>query len=163
MSDYGLKVSKDGVDVRTATGVELLLNLSKPQAKLDTTKTVSFQNIDLLFLNDPPEGTGAGDTATTLVYKVAHGYTYTPSFWCLVQETPPSGTAFYQAYFQDTGLVAQHTGFDYASFYVKADATNVNFYVDKYYDSGFGGLANNISGMLLRIRLYIFVEDLIGD
>lgn len=156
----GFKISREGTDVTTATGKDILLNLGYPQAKLDTTKTVSFQNISFLFLTNPPGGAGLGDTATTLVYRIPHGYTYIPEAWVLFQEvTPPAGAAFYQNYFQDSGTISAHGPFDNATFYAKPDATYLNFYVDKFYVSGLAGVDNNLVGGLFKIRPYIFVND----
>ncbi len=163
MSDYGVKVSAEDQDVYSAIGQEILLTTRYPFAKLDTTKDESFKNTLLTFITNPTEPSGVGDTElTTTVYSFPHGYDYIPSAWHLVQITNPAGgTAFDQDYFQDSGIVASHTAFDGAIFESEVDATTVYYKITKYYDSGLGGSTNDITGLQLKIRSYIFVEGVV--
>ncbi len=160
MADIGLKVSIEDTDALTATGTDVLLN-NYPQAKLDTKNPKSFQNITMTFLNNPPEPPGLSGIVDTLVYSFPHGYTYIPECWFLVQVvTPPAVAAYYQEYFQDSGLLSSRTPFDQARFYVLVDATTVYMYVEKYVETAFGGLPNDITGSQIRIRPYVFVDDI---
>lgn len=161
MADYGIRVSAEDQDAFEASGQNLLLTTEYPFAKLDTTNEVSFQNVLLTFITNPPEPS-VGTSLTTTVYSFAHGYDYIPSAWHLVTiVTPKSGTSFDQDYFQDLGIIAQNTVADSAVFYVDVDATTVYYRVTKNLDTGFGGTANDITGMQLRIRSYIFVEGVV--
>lgn len=164
MGDFGIKVSRVNSDIATAAGADILMNVTYPFAKLDTSNTKSFQNIILTFENDPPEPTGAGADIylDTLVYSFNHGYTYTPSFWNLIQiTTPVAGTNFDQDYFQEVGVVAATTAADGVAFFTEVTDTAVNYYIEKYYDSAGFGSTNDITGLQLTIRPYVFVEDLI--
>ena len=161
MADYGIKISKEDTDVFTSQGADVLLSSSYPFAKLDTTKDVSFRNTLITFLNNPPEPTGVGAdvSKTTLIYSFAHGYSYTPSAWHLMNiVVPVPSTAFDQDYFQDGGTVASTTAFDSAVFYATVDATNVNYYVTKNFSGGITS-TNNITGLQIKVRSYVFVED----
>lgn len=159
MGDVGARVSATDKDALTSTGKDLLLS-SYPLTKLDVSKTVSFQNINLIFINDPPEPPGLSGTLNTQVYSFAHGYSYVPATWFLIQViTSPVGSNFTQNYFQDNGIIGAHTAFDEATFYAKTDVTNVYFYVGKTVNSGLGGVANNLVNTRLKIRSYVFTED----
>jgi hypothetical protein len=163
MANFGIKVSAPEKDVLTSADADLLLNITDPLTKLDVSNDVSFRNITLTFVNNPPEPSGIFPDiyATTLVYSFNHGYDYVPATWFLIQVVlPVSGSIFYQSYFQDGGLVDSNSAFDEALFYVQVTATAVNFYIRKYYNSGAGGSPNDITGLVLKIRSYVFVEDI---
>lgn len=156
MADYGLLISDKNSDV---TKLENIIFTTKyPTAKLDTRNPVSFRDIQFTFLNDPPEPANPPTVLTTKVATLAHGYTYVPSFWSLVNILLPVSTNFKQDYFQESGVLSTQTAFDAAEFLVDADQDNVHFYVRKTLVTASGGLANDLTGMILRIRLYIFVE-----
>lgn len=157
MSDVGIKISKANIDVVDATGADVLLDINNPHTKLDTTNLVSFQNINLTFITNPAEPS-LGNVTTTLVYSFPHGYSYFPSYWCLFQITSrATGTIFSQDYFQDTGIIALQNVGDYATIEIQADATSIYFYIKKY--QGLGLATNNLLGLVLKIRPYIFVQD----
>lgn len=151
MGDYGIKVvdPQSGQNVNEAVDSALLLTSKYVVIKLDTTKNQSFQNINLVFLNNPP-----GGGANTVVYSFAHTYNYVPSNWSLVRiATVDPSSVFHQNYFMSKGVISQYTLLDYAGFNVQADATNINFEVERF------GTAN-IVGMALQIRMYVFAEDI---
>lgn len=81
-------VSTTGRDVQVASGPEQLLNMKYPFTKLDTTKTVSFQTLSILFNNDPPQPSALSYTST-LIYSFPHPYTYVPSVWMQWQNPSP--------------------------------------------------------------------------
>lgn len=154
-----LKVSPPGVDVKTAADKQLVINGSYPFLKLDTQNPVSFQTIVFTFNTDPPEPSGGNTTQNTTVYTIPHGYSYTPAFWSLVQTlVPPTGTHLSQTYFQSAGIIAAQTVDDSAGFLIEADSRNIYFIVQKFNDGA--GSPNNLVGCVLRIRLYVFVDDL---
>lgn len=159
MADYGIKVSQDGVDARTATDAQLLLNMKYPIAKLDTTNPVSFQNFTITFVTDPPEP-ALDSNNTTLIYRFAHGYNYVPQMWSLINVvTPPASRSILQPYAQDANLLANVTPADTAVMRVRADATYINITVDKSRTSLPGNGPNPLPGLVVKLRIYVFVQD----
>ena len=72
-----LTVSSNNIDIRTANGPQVTFSTQYPFGKLDKTNNVSFQNISILFKNEPPIPPGTpGNTGPlkTLVYSFPHGY-----------------------------------------------------------------------------------------
>jgi hypothetical protein len=158
MSDYGILISDKGSDVKELENI--LFTTKHPTAKLDTANPVSFQNIGFRFISDPPEPANPPTALTTRVATLPHGYSYTPSFWSLVNIVLPVPAAFRQDYFQESGVLSLQTAFDGAQFLVSADETNIYFDVTKTLNTASGGVANPLTGMVLRIRLYVFVEGI---
>lgn len=161
MGDFGIKVARIGSDVDTATGVDVLMNTRYPFAKLDTAEDISFQNITFTFNNDPPNPSGVfpDQLRTTTVYTQAHPYNYIPAVWGLVKITTNApSSAFQQAYFLNEGVVAARTAFSEAGFRVEADDDNIYFEVDKWYGGG-GDPVTNIAGLVLKVRLYVFADE----
>jgi len=156
MSDYGINISAPNINVNTANNSQLLLTSKYPFDKLDTQTNTSFQTIFLLFNTDTPEpDTG---TTNTTVYSFAHGYIYVPKVWALFQTVANAPlTNFYQAYFQDTGIIATKTVHDQATMFIAADSTNVNIVVSKYNDGS--GSSNLIKGASFNITIFTFVDD----
>ena len=165
-----MSISANGVDVKGATGADLIFSDKYPFAKLDKTNNVSFQTINLLFNNEPPNPSGGGGDIgpkTTLVYQFPHGYNYVPSTWFLMQNPSQTGLGLQPLYQQEGGIIlATNEGFFAAAiFRMQADNKNVYFYVDKYYDGSGGGASGplpNIRGFSLVIRVYVFAGDLTG-
>lgn len=174
MADFGIKVSSEKTDVFKAKGKDLLLTSQYPFHKLDVENVVSFQNISLLFVSDPPNPDGTIQTSlTTNVYTFKHGYNYVPATWLLAQRAVGAGVVTdptsnrYSAYFYEGGLIAADNTSDlspYAALDYVVDSENITLSVTKYYDAVFGfGSPVNISGYSLDIRIYVFVEDLVGS
>lgn len=162
MADYGFKVSDTDVDALDAELAQLLLSTTYPFAKIDTSEDTSFRNITLRFNTDPPEPSGVFPDVykDTIVYSFEHPYDYTPSFWSLIKVTSPaSNTPFYQTVFQDYGVIKGTSAFSEAQVKIKADADRIYVIVTKYKDSGAGGIDSNLVGAVIRIRLFVFVED----
>lgn len=161
-SDFGMKVSRNGVDAKVATGNDLILTSQYPLAKIDSTKKASFQNIRIQFNNNIPLQT------PTIVYQFAHGYNYTPTVWSLCQIfgiASPYKTGW--NYLTDDGpMLVMNGSFGpvYAvTFWTEVDATNVYFYLYRWYDQTIVESPNinvTIAGMSLRIRTYVFAEDI---
>lgn len=163
MSDVGIKVSSEGFDVLSATDAQTLMNIHYPFMKIDTTNPVSFQNIVLTFNTDPPESSGISpDTSlVTTVYSFNHGYSYRPATWTQVfVVTPPPSGANSQTYFTETGYISRHTAADGAIFLTQFDDQKVYYKINKFLFTAGGGSANNIIGTVLRIRTYVFVQDI---
>lgn len=158
-----ISVSQNDLDVRGASGSELLFSSRYPFAKLDKSKSNSFSNIRLLFNHEPPDpnGTTSFGPLTTLVYSFPHGYTdYVPSTWFLLQIIS-GGPIRYQQESAEI-LVVNNAFYTAAVFRASVDKTNIYFYIDKYYDAGGGDPTAHIAGFTLLIRLYIFAGDLTG-
>lgn len=84
-------VSNSGSSVQTAVGPQQLLSMNNPFTKLDTTKIISFQTIQLLFNTEPPQPPNTGPFySNTLVYQFAHGYEYVPAIWMDWQNNSPA-------------------------------------------------------------------------
>lgn len=160
-----MSVSQNGVDVNSATGPQVIFSSQYPFAKLDKTNTVSFQNISLLFNREPPNPNGTSVfLTTTLVYQFPHGYKYIPSTWFLMENPTNSGVGLQPAYQEEGGIIiaTDELLFTAAVLRMQADATNIYFYVDKFYTAGDSQPLPNIQGFSLNIRVYVFVGDLTG-
>lgn len=158
-----ISVSQNGLDVREASGSQLLFSAQDPFAKLDKSKTTSFQNIRLLFDHEPPDPNGTtdfGPLTTLVVPPIPHGYDYVPSTWFLLQIIS-GGPIRYQQESAEI-LVVNNLFYTSAVFRATADKNNIYFYIDKYYDAGGGGPTAHIQGFTLLIRFYIFAGDLSG-
>lgn len=171
-----ISVSQNNVDVQQATDKQLVFNDKYPFHKLDKTNTVSFENIRLFFNTEPTNPTGVYPTdvgpTTTLVYSFPHGYSYIPATWFLMQEVGTSSVGLSPSYQQDLNngfgaliLETNELDFTAATLRIVADSTNINFYVDKYWSNpgGVNPTQANIAGFTLLIRVYVFVEDLLGQ
>ncbi len=163
MSDFGIKVSEEGFDAQDAEVDNLLLTTAYPHAKIDTSNQTSFRNYLITFQNDIPNpvGTFPNVYRDTLVHSFEHGYDYTPAYWSLCEVViPPSGAAYYQRIFQDSGLIGTPVVGSEAYFNVKVDHEKVYFIATKYLNTGIGGTALSIAGAQLRLRLFVFVEHI---
>ena len=162
MADFGIKISAKGKDAKAASGTDVFLNVKYPFAKLDVRNPKSFQNINLVFTNDTPEPP-ADSTSDTLVYSFSHGYSYVPSVWVLVQvaAAPPLFPNIVYPYFQDRGVCVDNgTTFYLPYFYTTIVGSNVYFYISKIRSSLMGNVTTNITGLQLKIRCYVFAEDI---
>lgn len=162
-----MTVSSNNVGVKGASITQTIFSSQYPFSKLDKTNNVSFQNIALLFAHEPPNPAGTvGNTGPikTLVYPFAHGYNYVPSTWVMVQNPTNTGVGQQPPYFQESWPIIRTDANNYtaAELHLQVDATNVNFYVWKYYDNTNTPSLPNILGFSLNIRVYVFVGDLTG-
>lgn len=161
MADVGIKVSKEDVDAFTATGDDLLLDMDSPLHKLDSSVDTSFRNILITFNNEPPNPDGVTDfNLDTEVYRFKHGYDYIPCTWVLYQNLTlaPSGVSIEYAMYG--GIIYSPDAFASAYFFFDIDETYVRLVVRKNYVSGLGSGVANIVGFRLRIRVYVFAEDI---
>lgn len=161
MADFGLKVSRNGTDAKLVEATDLILTSKYPLAKIDSTKAGSFKNVRIQFNNNVPLN------VPTVVYQFKHGYNYTPSIWSLCRIfglASPYLTDY--NYIIDDGPVMTYRGaggaIDVVYFWAEADATNVYYYVNRIADTtAYAPTVINvtIAGVSLRIRTYVFVED----
>ena len=151
-------VSANGSDTRSASGAQILFNADNPFSKLDTTNTVSFQNINLLFNSDPPVPGVGGTSIVTKVYSFPHGYSYVPQTWVLYQNDSGTGNSSSLTYGYEDSTIASQPGFNFAYLHVEADATDVNIYVNK--TAGLVPTNPSIQGFTLKLRIYVFVDDI---
>lgn len=162
-NNYGIKITAPGTNVNFASGQDVVFNSKNPLLKIDSQNTKGFQTVNLTIVNDPPEPTAPSYTDTyTVVYKFAHGYTYTPSVETLYVLITPTGGAysFHQDYFLDFGIIASSAYDNFAAIYTVVDSTNVYYVVWK--QNGGSGGTNTLSGAYLKITSHVFVDDLSG-
>ncbi len=155
MDNYGVKTSAKG-NVNNKSNISFTSKY--PMAKLDRTNKVSFQNINLTFLNDTP-APGVGTSNSTLVYQFAHDYNYISSHWMM--GTITGGSNNYPYIEDEVALLSSIFADSQATLIVKVNATNVYLYVNKTNLSGFGN--PTVAGVVISLRLYVFVEDLLGS
>ncbi|MCX6822322.1 MAG: hypothetical protein NTW30_06115 [Candidatus Aenigmarchaeota archaeon] len=133
MSDWGIRISASGVDVKSGTDKEMVLT----------------SKYSMLKGANPVSGTiSVPQTATTTTVTVAHGLGYIPmvqAYWNDVNGIIFAPGDFYPmpAY----GILAQEIAFN-----VKADSTNIylQFYIDD-----FGGGGSNIT---MKYVYYLFID-----
>ena len=166
MDNGPISVSAPGKSLIGATAQDITFSTRYPFAKLDSTNQNSFEVISLFFNTEPPNppSNASGTThSNTLVYKYAHGYTYTPSTWFLLSlnnftsTLGPEGSMIL--------VSGQLPGSTNAIFNITVDDTYVYFYIYKTWGYVFGTPdpnPPNIIGYTVSIRAYIFVEDLLG-
>lgn len=177
MSDFGIKISQPGIDAsKTNNPNSLTLNMKYPFHKLDVTKAVSFQNINIAIKNNPPGPNlapgGYIDTLTqkTVLYQFPHGYNYAPTTWFLTQNNitnmgygPVTGLN-YQGRFTLVGTAADATlGNSLCFVLAEVDNTNVTISaVQELQPFGIapGPPAISMVGMVFKMRVYVFAEQL---
>jgi hypothetical protein len=164
MSNFGIKVSSNGVDISKATVSETLLSSQSPLMKLDSTVKTSFQNIVIFFSKEIPNP-GASQSSDTLIYRFKHTYTYTPSIWAMCQAVGVTIRGTVQTtYFTDTGLIGGNNTAINSSFVTistGADDTYCYIYAHKFTKST--GVEAPVIGVFLNLRFYAFVNDLSGN
>lgn len=159
-----ISASSPGNSLVNATGTAVTFNTRYPFEKLDSTSSVSFQIINLFFNHEPPNpnpSSGNSGTTNTLVYSFPHGYSYIPATWFLIS-TNNFTTALGS---EGVWLIGNATGAggSNAQINVTVDATNVNFYIAKFYTNDGISQLPNVIGTFLNIRAYVFVNDLSGN
>jgi hypothetical protein len=151
MADFGVKVSKNGVDSTVAQGTDVVLTTKYPIAKLDKTNKASFQNIYLNITRNTPLG-------TTLIYQFKHGYSYIPSTWTMFNISGISASL--PPYGQEYSILLYQAPYVGAELYVEVDATYVSYYINRLYNNyPVSGVGVDVSGIGIRVRTYVFVED----
>lgn len=109
--DYGIKVSEDGVDVKTASDDELIMSSGFNMFKIIATGTVTLN------------ASAAPGTYTT---TVAHGQSFIPTCHAFINVPSFPAGSWLSGTYVEAGPVAgeQHLG---SVSYVWSDSTNVNF------------------------------------
>lgn len=152
MSDYGLKISKQGISVTKTDDLSDLIMVTRyPLAKLDSQLSSSFKTIDISFLTTPPLYT------ETLLYSFPHGYDYTPQIWGLWNITD-SGTGLSSIqYDQAYGTYIANSGAGIGFYlYYKFNYETIDLYIYPY--DALGTL--NLVGVTAKLTAYIFADDL---
>ena len=158
--DFGILITAPGTDVIGAPKNKVLMNTTNPFIKIDTQTATGFQTILLLITTDPPEPS-AGNYTRTIVYQFAHGYKYVPSVEMLFNVTSaPPGAAYTQTYFQDSGIIGQHTALDSASLYTSANATNVYIICEKFKSATGSPQSNLLTGTTIQITSHVFADGI---
>lgn len=148
MSNYGLKVAKDGESAFSTDLTDLQLTTAYPFAKIDPTNTKSFQTITTTILNNP------ADNTLVNFYSFPHGYDYIPQAWGVWNVTGP--VAVVSQYDNAYGTFVSTTGIDGFYMYYAVDATNVNLYLYKFVTVG----PVSLVGVVAQLTMYVFVDDL---
>lgn len=110
MSDFGVKVSLPGYDVKTATPEQCSVHSDYANPKVKVAQTPAHFNI---FTKSWSSNPGAGETT---LLTVAHGYSYVPAVVCFIKyasggnnyfQPLPYGTPAYQyqAYSNSTNFI----------------------------------------------------------
>ncbi len=142
MGDYGIKISLSGHDVTSSTPEQLAITSKYNSYKVKMGQSPAHFGIyEHTFSSNPGFG-------YTTLKTIAHGYSYTPSCFCLVKWYVDA----YGGYRTNT-LPAQHGIPNQLS--AKTDATN--FYIMLYR----GDTTDDYTGKTWTFKYYIFVED--GD
>lgn len=161
-----ISVSAPGVSLIGVAAKDITFSTRYPFHKLDSTNMNSFEIISVFFNTEPPDPVMPTSTATfsnTLVYKYAHGYTYTPSTWFLLSLDNFATTIGSEGAMILT--IGQIPGSTNAIFNIQVDSTYVYFYVAKTWGYVFGTPDPNpphIIGFTVSVRAYIFVNDILG-
>lgn len=159
-----IAVSAPGSTLVNASGVGVTFNTRYPFDKLDSTLNESFQIITVFMAVDTPTPDGSiVKYNRTLIYSFAHGYKYVPAPWFLVSLNNFSSTTI-----GTEGVVLTVNNPDptvsSGILVINVDSTNVNIYIDKYYNSSVIGAVPPVTiGLFISIRSYIFVNDLAGN
>lgn len=160
MADTGIHISEEDKNAYTSTGTDLLLDMDSPLAKLDSSNDVSFQNILLTFNTEPPNPDGVTSfNRDTEVYRFKHGYSYIPATWMMYQNLTPDSVGSV-AYSTIGGVIASPDAGSAAYLFYYVDSTYVHIVVRKSFQSGVGSGVTAIIGYRLRIRIYVFAEDI---
>lgn len=162
-----------GIQIFSPTGngpSKVIFTTKYPFAKLDTqlgidlTKNpvsgpVSFQNISIIFKNEPP--VTAGGTQSTLIYKFKHGYDYMPTWWVLYQNTIGSNDSAQWNYGNEGSvIVSTLEAFNFAQLIINVDTKYMYIYVFKSWASALDP-APNIKNFMITIRAYIFTDPIV--
>lgn len=139
MSNWGMKVALPGYDVATATPEQCAIHSSyaSPKVKIDATPR-HYGTVRITFNSNPPNG------ATTTLYTLAHGYSYTPM--ALASGTYANFSGQY-----DGTLPFEPT----ATFQAFVETDETNMYIKVYYEAGWG----SIIGDTLTVSYQIFAEN----
>lgn len=85
MANTIIAISKQGVNVNTASLQDLTFTTKYPFSKFDATNPNAYQTIDLTFNVDTSNPTTLNGTTDTLIYSFKHGLNYIPSIWLMWQ------------------------------------------------------------------------------
>ena len=131
-----------------------LADKQTPQLKIDQTQPISFANILLTFNNEPPQPPSGPQTYSTLVYHTPHGYNYSPAF--LPFFVPPLVLI---GYGRNAALLSQTLN-GAAWLEATADDTNINLWVQNYWDGTPSSTKASVAGLSVYLRLFVFVDSL---
>lgn len=145
MGDWGFKVGIPGVDARTALNNQLVASTILPNWKCDLRPTTKLYGT----INWTIASIASGASVT--IYKIAHGYTYRPSF--VDSWSYPAGTGG-GATNNSTFGIGSMDGTLGSGFSVSVVTDTVNFTV-----TGSNGSAGTLTSLAGSIRFYIFADS----
>lgn len=152
MADYGIKISKQGEDVMSASNISLLLSTKFPNTKIDQTKNNTFRTTTVTFLNNPPEA------ILTEIASFEHGYTYKPEVWGLWHIVWGPGSLVSGQIYDGYGTVASSTGVPSATITYKITDTHIKLYA--YWSDPFDLNPIDLTGTVATLTSYVFADDL---
>lgn len=157
MADFGIKITGEGTDALTAEQKNTLLNIVYQLMMLDVTNEASFQNVRVRFNNEPPNPDGITVfSLDTLIATIPHGYDYIPATWMLFEtDTNPNFP-----YGQYMGYIDQPGAGSGALIIYKVDDENIYVYCRKLYQDGLGVPTSVVAGKMVRLRFYVFANDI---
>jgi len=130
MRNFGVKISKDGFDVKTATQSQLSMS-----SKFDSLKVKQKVTTQVTILNG----------VTDVTHTFAHGLSYVPAFACFVSEV--GADAYFAIPWYDPGILIFAQILDIDTW---IDGTNLSVRLQ-----GFGG-----GNETLDLRYFIFYNQL---
>jgi hypothetical protein len=137
MSDYGIKISQAGYDVKTANKERLIFS-----SAFDTFKVFAVGNGTQLVPHAPSLG-----SVTTVILTIAHNLGYKPAFW-VYTDNPMFYTAGQLSPYSTRSVgVPAYSGIDYA-----VDSTNLYIYLNNSHPT---------NDYTFEYRFYIFYNQLV--
>lgn len=142
MSDFGLKISLPGVDVKTATPEQCSIHTSYDSLKVRIDNQNPQEGNILITFNDTPS---AGTYNITTIH---HGYGYIPAYYFFF-DTLSSNTQTDAEVGSIFGLDADHASI----FQAIPDDQNITFNLVT------DGVFDTLAGKFYAFRFYVFAND----
>lgn len=153
-NNYGMKVSKEGVDAIKASPIDTIMNTRYPFAKIDPTQLDTFRTTTVTFLNDTP------DNVKTEIASFEHGYTYEPQLWGLWNVTWGASIAGTPGEEQNGyGVLINGASDPTATLSYEWNETTVTLYLLKG-ASTIPLIPSDATGTIATLTTYVFVDDL---
>lgn len=147
MSNYGMKISLPGYDVKIATPEQCAIHSGYPSPKIKTTASPAHFGItDYTFSSDPANGTHN-------LLSIAHGYSgYIPAALVFVKNYPFANDLFHQLPF-----VIDEVAYDAQTIIYYTNSTHLKIdYVCS--NNGTGG-HQDVTGFRYVFKHYLFAEE----
>jgi hypothetical protein len=143
-SDYGVKVSLPGYNVKTATPEQCVIHSNYDTFKVNRHASPAHFGVVHVVFNTSP-----GISTTTNIYTKNHPYGYQPSTWVHAEQTTAASVPYLQTIDGELS-----TGVDDNFIFY---ATTTQFKID-FVRGGFS-TGGSMVGRTYNFRYYIFAED----